>query len=235
MTNNQAKFFYFPAWNAAAAAHDWRMAKGKLVGKHQEKHGPEDTTDLYHMVWQAAEIIALRHSRAVRPEDLRHGCHLVALGKDKSSTDFTNSELDRVVTLFRVLTDPDDLDAIIAWSNPEVAERQRMVLWVKNKCVPAYAHKLCRELFGTDDYATLEPKSLHELVATLKQRPRAWVKSPPPSAPMSARMSANECAPAAVPQKPINLDKERQARMDREADEAAAELAGKADTEGNPW
>jgi hypothetical protein len=228
MTEKQSKFYYFPAWNKAAAVHEWRMAKGRLVGKRQDRHGLEETTGLYHMVWAAAELLARKEARAVRPDDLRHGCHLVALAKDKSSAEFTNAEVDRVVTLFRVLTDPDDLDAIMAWAHPEIRERERMVWFIREKCVEGYVRSLCSQLYGTDDFLSLNPETLRELVMTLKHRPNALKPRP-------SNVTARTLQPGQdVPQKPINLAKERQVRLDKEAAEAAAEFAG-VEKGGNPW
>jgi hypothetical protein len=229
VTDKQSKFYYFPAWGRVVDAHDWRMAKGRLVGKRQDRHGLEETTGLYQMVWDAAELVARKEARAVRPDDLRHGCHLVALAKDKSSADFSNAELDRVVTLFRVLTDPDDLDAIMAWCNPEIRERERMLWFIRERCVEGYVRSICNQIYGTDDYASFTPETLRELVMTLKHRPKA-LKPRPGSVP-ARTLQPGQDAPQL---KPINLAKERQARLDKEAAETAAEFAG-VEKGGDPW
>lgn len=73
---------------------------------------------------------AARHQghSAVVPDHLRHACHYVALGKDKSSDNLTNAELDQVLAVFRLMADPDDLKSIIDRDHPEHAERRRLVV-----------------------------------------------------------------------------------------------------------
>lgn len=57
---------------------------------------------LYWREWQAV----LR----VYPEADRHELHVQSLGKDKSSSDFSNADLDKVLATFRAITRPSDLD-----------------------------------------------------------------------------------------------------------------------------
>jgi len=49
--------------------------------------------------------------RRVRPDADRHALHIEALGIDKSHTEFTNAEFDRVLGVFRAITQPADVDA----------------------------------------------------------------------------------------------------------------------------
>lgn len=174
MTSKQQRYFYFPAWNQAALAHGWTLVKGRLTGRRQESWAHAEPAELYQRVWEAAYNLARAAHRAVTPEDLRHACHVVALGKDKSSTDMDNQETDRVVTLFRILADPDDLDAILAWTNPENSERKRYVASIRRRADFKYIDKLCRDKFSgiyiTPFYEDLPMPQLKQLYLTIRAR-----------------------------------------------------------------
>ena len=71
-------------------------------------------------VLTTAEVLAHGHHRSVTADDLRRGCNVVATGKI-SSGDLDNKQTNRVVALFKLLTDPDDLDAVMNWLHPENA------------------------------------------------------------------------------------------------------------------
>ena len=174
MTTKQQRFLYFPAWNRVTLAHNWTMSKGRLQGRRQETWAHAEPAELYQRVWEAAGNLARAGHRAITPEDLRHACHVVALGRDKSSTDMDNQETDRVVTLFRILADPDDLDAILAWTNPENSERKRYVASIRQRADFKYIDKLCRDKFSgtytTPFYEDLPMPQLKQLYLTIRAR-----------------------------------------------------------------
>ena len=139
--------------------------------------------------------------------------HVVALTQDKSSTDLTSKELDRVVAAFRLLADPDDFDAMMIWLHPENGVRDRQIWFIENRVVESYARKVCQSKFGTGDWHSLTNESVRDLVMTLKNRP-------------SALKPSHTAKPAPVPRDdrpphPINLAKERELRKEREAAEFA--------------
>jgi hypothetical protein len=175
MTEAQQRKFYFPAWNRAAGRHDWVMRGGRLVGKRLDVFGLAQVNGLYQRVWAAAAERALQGHRGVTAEDLRHGCHVVALGQDKGSGDLTSGECDRVVCLFRLMADPDDLDAQIAWEHPEEGEKKRLK-WVIGQAAPeAYISAISKDRFGTIFWETdLSAGQLRQLLMTLKGRQRKW-------------------------------------------------------------
>ncbi len=177
MTDKQRAKFYFPAWNRCVEANEWFMVKGRFTGKRAAKYGAYPDVDAaYQSVWRAAEALALQHHRAITAEDLRHACHVVALGKDKSSKTMTNAETDRVVSLIRLMTDPDDLDAVMAYSDPTISARQRL-LWVLDQAPMGYVAKICESMFGTADWSTLEQDCLSQLAGIVRQRRKAWNQS----------------------------------------------------------
>ena len=53
-------------------------------------------------------------------------------GKIKSG-ELDNKQTNRVVALFKLLTDPDDLDAVMNWLHPENAERGSFVAFLKKR------------------------------------------------------------------------------------------------------
>jgi hypothetical protein len=193
MTKAQQTRFYFPAWNRCAAANHWLIRAGRLVGKRLETHGGPQSTNLYHQVWTAAQARAADHHRAVIPDDLRHACHQVALGHDKPSADLTNKEVDRVVTLFAILQDPDNLDAQIDWDHPDEAARKRLVHSIGNLAPFPYIDQICRDKFGaaytTPFWEDLSIAHLRQLHLTLRGRHPAPL-SQPSSQPSSTHPSA---------------------------------------------
>ena len=168
MTTNQQRRLYFPAWNACLAAC-WVKDRGQLL----PRPGRQESENL-----TAVEIFAKRVAKArsgtVSADDLRHASHLVALGKTVSSSDLTNIELDRVLVLWRLLVDPDDLSAVVAWDHPEQQARTRLEWSVRHCGLPeAYVLHVCSSKFGTREWQNLDDQKLRQLVITLKSRATA--------------------------------------------------------------
>ncbi len=169
MTEAQRKRFYFPAWNRAFAAN-WESERGRL-GARAGRRASEWLT----AVIAAANELARQQHGAATADHLRHACHLVALGKNKSSHDLTNAEIDRVVNLFALLEDPEDLDAVMKWQHPEIGERQRCVRWIESLAPYATIVAVARNNpFGADfdfgDWQSLEIPQLKWLGKTLRER-----------------------------------------------------------------
>lgn len=170
MTKAQKCRFYFPAWSAAAKAHGWQSQGAVLQSQRQECWASPDLNALYQQIWSIALEWARRDGRAVKPDDFRHACHAVALGRDESSADMDNAELDRIVALFKLLADPDDLRAVMAWSSPNEARRKRLLWWIRHNCVESYVVAVCRQKFGTDEITGLRFDQLSQLHMTLRNR-----------------------------------------------------------------
>jgi hypothetical protein len=192
VTPKQRTRFYFPAWNATAKAHHWRTSEGRLIGQRLDCWSNPKLNEVYQRIWNLAEQWAAAERRALRPDDFRHACHVVALGRDKSSANLTNDELDRVVALFGLLADPDDLRATMAWLSPNEARRKRMLWWIRNHCVESYVVAICREKFGADEPATLRFDQLHQLHMTLRHRPNARRSAGRPPAPLAVAAHDNQ-------------------------------------------
>lgn len=168
MTTAQQRRLYFPAWNNAARNHGWHKA-GLWRGAE-----PFFGSPMLNPIYQRICAIALERSPSGPcGEHFRHACHIVAFGQDKSSSTLTNRELDRILALFALLADPDDLDAMLRWNNPEQEARKRMLWWLRKNCEPAYIAQIAREKFATDRWETLDYEDLRKLHMTLKNRPNA--------------------------------------------------------------
>jgi hypothetical protein len=187
ITEKQLRRFYFPAWSACAKANGWVMAKGRLSESARGAHADAPVAgalpgELLRKVWMAAEALAVQAHRNVTAEDLRHGCTVVALGRNKSSKDFTNAELDRVVALFRLLAEPDDVAAMLQWNNPEIGERKRLVFAIAESAPAAYVARIASDRFGTELWEDLAVYELRQLVMTLRDRSRRWNERKPAAA-----------------------------------------------------
>ena len=60
-------------------------------------------------------------------DNKRHELHRRALGLDKSSKDFTNADLDKVLAAFRAVSDGGNLDAQLRQLEQPAYRRQRMI------------------------------------------------------------------------------------------------------------
>lgn len=172
MTERQQKRFYFPNWNAAFNAN-WRREKSRVLAVENRIE-----SEWVRKVETLAQQLALQQHRAPVADDLRHACHVVAISRDKSSHDLSNAELDRVVTLFKLLANPDDLDAVMSWQHPENAERKRLVYAIKTAAPHAYIDDICRDMFAPiyepPFWEDLPIASLRHLSVTLKHRKATW-------------------------------------------------------------
>lgn len=168
MSPKQRTRLYFPAWRAAFAAN-WRADRGLVLMLDQPAN-----PDLARQIDTLARQIAERQARKVTGDDLRRVTHLVVLGRQVSSQDLDNRSLDQVLTTFRLLADPDNLQAVIDRDNPQAVDRKRLEYAVRNCGWPeAYVLHVCREKMGTTNWLSLPLDRLHQLVITLKARRRA--------------------------------------------------------------
>jgi len=165
MTTRQLHALYFPAWARALKAN-WRTDRGCAVPADGRR-----TSDTLVQVEEAAVAAARRLMRAPKIEDLRHACHVVAIGRDKSSKDLNNAELDRVLAVLRILADPDDLSAVIARDNPETDARRRYEWAIAHSGHPeAYIRTIAGTKFGSGNWKALPMPQLKMLSMTLKNR-----------------------------------------------------------------
>lgn len=85
-------------------------------------------TNLYFFEWGRARKEYLgRGIDSKQADNKRHELHRRALGRDKSSKDFTNAELDKVIAVFRAVSDGGNLDAQLAALDQPENRRAAMV------------------------------------------------------------------------------------------------------------
>ncbi len=180
MTDKQRFGFYFPAWRRACEANGWRMEKGRLMGAGIQDGALGEAALpsewVRKVVTFARQIAAMEH-RGPTVNDLRHGAHVMALGRDKSSTVLTNSEVDRVATLFKLLADPDDLDAMMHWQDPGMSEKNRLEWAIQHAAPEAYVREIASRKFGTRMWEWLQMDQMRQLLMTLKGHQRGWRRS----------------------------------------------------------
>jgi len=125
---------------------------------------------VYQAVWNTASGLAWQAGRgSLTADDLRHGCHCVAVGRAVSSKHLTNAELDHVLALFRLLADPDNLAHVQAWQDRDAGERRRHV-HVITQAEPAYWHRIASDKFGTHDLDSLTLDQLRQISLTVRSR-----------------------------------------------------------------
>lgn len=107
---------------------------------------------------------------------LRHEMHLRALGYDTSHQHMDNREVDRVFRTLELLADPDNLDAVMFFENPEREEKKRLLWRIERTAPKAYIESISADRFGTIYYADLDTTHLEQLRNTLTNRMRAKQK-----------------------------------------------------------
>ena len=197
MTSSQKFRLYLPAWAEVVRVQGWRMdrATHRLVGPRREFWGGDETSRLYARVWQHADTLSVRAARGVRPDDLRHGVHVAALGRDMSSSGFDNRQLDRVLVALRLLANADDVGAMLSWLHPEQGVRSRRVWWLRNRCHPAYVARVARDMYGVADWSGLDDHQIGVLYGRLKHRPGAVRRDPEDRADRTDRTDPTDRVP----------------------------------------
>jgi hypothetical protein len=175
MTEKQRTRLYFPAWHAAFEAN-WEH-----VGKTIQKRAHRAQSRWLDLVIQASRAEPLPKSCKELERQLRYAGHTVAIGLPKDSDKLTNRELDRVVTLFHLLADPDNLDAQMRWDHPEIGEEKRLIGGIAALANALgdgtpysgdrYVRGICADKFGTRLWESgLDLNQLRMLANTLRAR-----------------------------------------------------------------
>jgi hypothetical protein len=174
MTESQHKHFYLKWWIPCARANGWQTVAALQTPNSKLQTPNKFVEELKAKVQACAEQLAAREHRGLRPDDFRHACHIVATGKNKSSLQLTNQECDRVVDLFKLLADPDSIQAVQNWEDPEIARKRGLLRAVRLKAPEAYIAAIARDRFHTTVLEDLTIKQLQSLCFTLNQRKGAW-------------------------------------------------------------
>lgn len=164
---------YRRAWQAAAVAHGWNAKPGRVAALAAHHAGnvwiSPELGKVLSSIYVLAQFTAQNADREVSAEDLRHACTGAAIGRHKSSKHFTNADLDKVLTLLRLLANPTDLRNLAAFSDVDIAERRRHVHVVTSTDAP-YWKKISADKFGHTDLDRLTLAQLRQLSLTIRLR-----------------------------------------------------------------
>lgn len=176
MTDAQRSRIYFPAWSELSNAMGWVWSRGRLRADldAQQKlfnsfHGPAREAGMNVLI-HALNIAGQNH-RAVTPQDLRHAANLVATGgKHSSSKKFSNRELNHFRNLCALLRKPDNLQAVHRWEDPDAADREDCVAWIRELAPEDYILAITRDVWKTGDWEKLELKQLEWLLGRVREK-----------------------------------------------------------------
>jgi hypothetical protein len=174
MTTAQRQHFYFPAWRVCAKTLGWVMVEGRLVadldGQRVEPIASPAREERFKVI-DLAESFARKEHRAVNADDLRHGCNFIASrGKTASAAAMDNRATSMAVRLFSLLADPENLDAVMEWLNPEEADRRDYARWLKRIAPEATLIAIARNAWDTSDWEAQGMPELRWLAKTVQQR-----------------------------------------------------------------
>lgn len=174
LTQSQDKK-YWRRWAACARANRWTMVSGRLNAL-----AILDASEHHCRVVAAARQLAAAQAVGLTADHLRHACHLVAIGRDKSHAKFSNKDFDAVLNYWGderairgLLIVPEDLASEIHRSNPALKTRERQLVFLNQDCLGAYIAKECDRMFGTKDWAALSDAELDRLYSHMRDRPHA--------------------------------------------------------------
>jgi len=165
---------YFRTWQATAKAQGWNT-KADLAAALARHHKGEvwespALNQTLAAIYQLAESAAHFAERAVSADDLRHACALVAGVRHSSCKAFTNSDLDKVLAMLRLLANPTNLNNQLAAQNPgEAGERRRHIYLITQADAP-YWQRIALDKCGHGYLDRLNLSQLRQLSLTIRNR-----------------------------------------------------------------
>jgi hypothetical protein len=181
MTTAQQRNFYFPKWNACAAKNGWVMVHGRLATDlaaqkitYDSWRGPAH--DLYFKIVEIAEHLALAGHRAVIATDLRHACNYVVSCR-LSSEGLDNKQTNKVIALFLLLADPENTGLIMNWLNPENAEHDSFVAYLRKQAHEGVLIAIASNAFGTKNWQDLDIGKLRWICKKVHIRPASGYRN----------------------------------------------------------
>ena len=161
---------YWRRWAFVCRANGWRWLKGRLVEEAVKTASP------FHAgVWALGEQIAQQHCRAPFADDLRHACHVMALGRDLSHDALTNDQFNRLLLLWGdekklpgLLINPEHVRSIMFWNDPDMQKKDSLVWAIKAAAPDEYIEKITSDIWGTKYWEDLETPQLLGLLRKLK-------------------------------------------------------------------
>lgn len=182
MTPKQHKW-YLREWGRAFKAH-WAGVKG---GEVLAKPGRPDSQVRDQVISAARARVVRRGGGQLTADDVRHACHILAVGRDLSCWNLTNKQIDLVVAKFRSLASDCDIASTMALDQAATepsrraapgglpdSDRKRTLWSLEHSDLSSdYIAKISRDKFGTANYRSLGDAQLHQLLITIKARAAA--------------------------------------------------------------
>lgn len=151
MTDAQRKRFYGPAWRRAWTTC-WRVDRGTILPREGRPSAHENSGLIRpELVEGWAEQFARDEFQKMTEHDLRRAVRLIALGRDvRDGKTLSNQDLQKVVQALKVLSNPDDLNAVLPTVDPSSSARSRLVSGILKSGLPeAYLTHLASRLYGS--------------------------------------------------------------------------------------
>lgn len=173
-----------PPWQRCCKLNGWHT-RDKAAVVDESKLTAEG-----RQVFTLARQMALGRGSNPTLDDMRHACYIVAIKKDKETEHLTNDEQDRIVALFNLLADPDDIAARNIWEAYQRGEnpgnKKRRKWFIKSRAPEAVSRHIAMDLTQgrTRDLESLSDQEEANLARLLAQRPK-YVGAP--AAPRSQR------------------------------------------------
>lgn len=106
----------------------------------------------YWRLWGAAA--RANGWKGAEAEMQRHAAHVKALGRDKSHSQLTNPEFDKLKALFELLADPSNLQAAIESADATIGERRRLVRGILDRVDEGYLQPILESERQYDPFVT---------------------------------------------------------------------------------
>ncbi len=168
---------YGRRWSACCQANQWRQARGRLV---PDARGAA-TSEYHAQVWALAEQHALKMHRGVGLDDLRRAVTASIAGRFCSTKDLTNAQFTRLLDLLNLLSDPDNLAAVVAWQHPENREREHKIRQLRSLRHEAVIAHVSQDIFQTMNWEELplpQLEALRRKFWTQDNRPKRQRRQP---------------------------------------------------------
>lgn len=189
---------YLAYWSRAWKAHWAGVSHGEPLARPGRP-----PSEFREQVLQVANNLAAWKDRSLKPDDIRHACHIIALGSNPSSKHLTLKEQDLVIAVFQRLEESgqelagqmrmDQRDqemerrstgameamkgcgSAVPWESTRPdADRKRVVWSIEHSGYPLPAvAAISGSVFGTANWKSLPTTSLQKLLMTVKARARA--------------------------------------------------------------
>jgi hypothetical protein len=183
MTDGQKYGLYLPVWQRVQKARGWAR-KPLDLDEDKFRMWPDPAGPAALRVLTFAKQTAASECRNVAAEDLRRACTLVATmdmdvsAATPSSKHLNNRQVNHLVALFRLLIDPDDLQAVNDWLHPENAEKRGMVSLLRKLAPEGTLRAIFSNAYGTKEWDEGDKQQMVWLLKQVKGRQRKWHREP---------------------------------------------------------